>query len=299
MEVAEHRQHVAVVVGVLQADPLRPDAGVGLRGHDDEGVGGQEDEGGRDGGPARDLVPLLGLLVDRHRGVPPPVDEQHEGEADHEALRAGHVERVEPRPRRREVPRRSRPVAHLDQGDDREDQQHGDLDAEQHLLEVGRDLDPDVADGRHGDDPPDADQEHPAAVGVAGDAVGAEELEEVVGGHLGQAGHHQDVGHDDAPAAPPPGLRPEGPGAPGERGAAVGVGAVERLVPVGDEQHGYEGDDRDDRRLQPVDGDDDEAERGRQAVGRGGGRHPHHDRGDEAEGTPLQPLVRPLPLLSQ
>ena len=186
------------------------------------------------------------------------------------------------------------PIADLDQGHDREDQQHRDLDAEQHLLEVGRDLDPDVADRGHGDDPPDPDQEHPAAVDVARDAVRAEELEEVVGGDLGQAGHHQDVGHDDPPAAPPPGLRAEGAGAPGERRAAVGVRAVERLVAEGDQQHGDEGADRDDRRLQAPDGDDDEPEGRRQAVGRGRGGHPDHHRGDtKPRAPPFSPLSVP------
>ena len=47
MERAEHREHVARVVGVLQADALRPDAGVGLGGHDHEGVRGQQDDASR------------------------------------------------------------------------------------------------------------------------------------------------------------------------------------------------------------------------------------------------------------
>ena len=128
-------------------------------------------------------------------------------------------------------------------------------------------------------------------VALAADAVGAEELEDVVAGDLGQAGHDQDVGDDDAPAAPPPGLRAEGARPPGEGGAAVRVGVVQRLVAVGDEQHRHEGDDRDDRRLQPVDGDDDEAERGGQAVGRGGGGHARPRPRRRSRGPSLQALV--------
>ena len=99
---------------------------------------------------------------------------------------------------------------------------------------------------------------------------------------------------DDAPAAEPARLGAEGPGAPGEGGAAVGVGVVQLLVGVGDEQHRDEGEDRDDRGLQAVDGDDDEAERRRQAVGRRRRRHAHHHRGDQPERPSLQPLVAGL-----
>ena len=128
--------------------------------------------------------------------------------------------------------------------------------------------------------------------------VGIEEQEHVLAGDLGQAGHHQDVGGDDPPATQPPRLGPEGAGGPGEGGAAVGVGGVEGLVPVGDQQHRDEGQDGDDRRLQAGDGDDHEAQGGGEAVGRRGRGHPHHYRGDEPEGTPLQALVSAL-LVSQ
>src|ERR1039458_9184761 len=60
---------------------------------------------------------------------------------------------------------------------------------------------------------------------------------------------------------------------------------------VGDEQHGDEGQDRDDRRLQAIDGNDDKSESGGEAVGRRRGRHPDHDGGDESEGTALQSLL--------
>ena len=94
---------------------------------------------------------------------------------------------------------------------------------------------------------------------LCADAVGVEEEEDVLAGDLGQAGHDQDVGGHDAPAAHPPGLRAEGPGPPRECGATVRVGVVQLLVAVGDEQHRDEGDDGDDGRLEAVDGDDHEA----------------------------------------
>ncbi len=201
------------------------------------------------------------------------------------------MERVEPRQAGREVPDRRRAVTHLDQGHDREHEQHGELDAQQHLLEIGRDLDADVADGRHQHDPHDPDQQHPAAAGVAADPLGVEQEEEVLARHLGQAGHDEQVGGDDAPTPEPSGLGPEGPGTPGERGAAIGVGVVHLLVAVGDEQHRDERQDGDDRSLQAVDGDDHESEGGGQAVGRSGRGHPHHDGGDEPEGAALEPFL--------
>ena len=88
-----------------------------------------------------------------------------------------------------EVAGRGGPVAHLDQGGDGQYRQHHDLDREQDLLEVGRDLDADVADRGHQDDPDDAGQQHPAAGRVGADAVGVEQQEHVLPGHLGQASH--------------------------------------------------------------------------------------------------------------
>ena len=185
---------------------------------------------------------------------------------------------------------RRRPVAHFYERPDREHRQHRQLDAEKGLLEVGRDLDADVADRRHGDDPRHADEQYPDARGVVPDARGVEEVEQVLAGHLGQARHDEDVSGDDAPAAEPAGLRAERPRRPRESGAAVRVGLVELVVADRDEVHRDEGEDRDDRRLQ-ADGDDDEAERRRQAVGRRRRGHPDHHARDEPERSGLQPFL--------
>ena len=98
-------------------------------------------------------------------------------------------------------------------------------------------------------DPQDPDEEHPAAAGVASDALGPERAEDVLPGDLGQARHHEHVGRHDAPSAPPAGAGAEGPGRPGEGGAAVGVGLVE-LVVAGHEEHRDEGQDGHDGGLQ-------------------------------------------------
>ena len=162
---------------------------------------------------------------------------------------------------------------------------------EEGFLEVGRHLDPHVADGRHGHDPEDADQEDPAAAGVRADRVGVEQEEHVLTGDLGQAGHDQDVGGDDGPTAPPTGLGSEGPDPPGEGGPAVRVGVVHLLVAVGDEEHGDEGEDGDDRRLE-TDGGDHEAKGGGQAVGRCRGGDADHRARDQSERSRFETLLR-------
>ena len=131
-------------------------------------------------------------------------------------------------------------------------------------------------------------------VGVVADALGVEQLEDVLAGDLGEAGHDEDVGGDDAPAAHPSHLRVEGPRGPGEGRPAVGVGPVHLLVADRDEVHRDEGEDRHDRRLQP-DGDDHEAERGRQAVGRGRRGDADDDARDQAERAGLEPFSGACP----
>ena len=86
--------------GVAEPDAGRPDAGVGLGRQDDQHVGDQEDDGGEDGGPSGHRGGIGGLLVDRHRGVPSPVDEQHQQDAVDERRCRRHVEGVEPAPGR-------------------------------------------------------------------------------------------------------------------------------------------------------------------------------------------------------
>ena len=183
--------------------------------------------------------------------------------------------------------------ADLDQGDYRQDIQHGELDAEQDLLEVRRHLDADVADGGHQDDPDDAAQQHPAAGRVAADARGAEQQEHVLARDLGQAGHDQHVGRDDPPAARPAAPRPERAGGPGERGAAVRVGLVQLAVADRGQQHRDEGEHGHGRRLEP-DRQDDEDQRGRDAV-RGRDRRRRDDGGrDQPESTGFEALIKLL-----
>ena len=182
------------------------------------------------------------------------------------------------------------PVADLDQRGDRQHGQHHQLDAQQDLLEVGGDLDPPVTDVGHHHDPQHADQQHPAAGRVRPDALGVEQQEPVLAGHLGQARHDQDVGGDDPPAARPSRPRAERARRPRERGAAVGVGLVQLAVADRAEQHGHEREDGDGRRLQPDEADHEHQRRG-DAVGRrdGGGRD--DGGGDQPKGARLEALV--------
>ena len=187
------------------------------------------------------------------------------------------VEGVEPIGTRDQMARRRVSRCHLHQSDDREQEQDRELYPEQRFLDIGRYLDPDVTDRRHDDDPRDADQQDPAAGCIRPDPVRIEEEEDVLTGDLGQACHDQDVGRNDPPPPEPACLRTKGTSRPSEGGAAVGVGVVHLLVAIGDEEHRNEGQDRDDRRLQAVDRDDHEPERGGQAVGRRGRGHPDYD----------------------
>ena len=178
---------------------------------------------------------------------------------------------------------------HLDQRGDRQYCQHHHLDAEQPALDGRGQFDAAVADVGHHGHPGQPHQQHPAAARVAADAVGAEEQEAVLAGHLGQARHHQHVGGDDAPAAHPAGLRPESLGCPGEGGATVRLGLVQLLVAHRDEQDRNEGQQHHGRALQPYQRHD-EAERGGQAVGRRGGGDADHHAGDQSERAALEAL---------
>ena len=179
---------------------------------------------------------------------------------------------------------------------DREHGEHDDLDRQQHLLDVGRDLDADVADPGHQDDPDDADEQDPATRRVATDAVCADEQEEVLPGNLREAGHDQDVGGENAPATHPAGLRPEGLGTPGERCATVGLASVQFLVSERDEEDRDERENDDDDRL-GAGQHGHEAQRRREAVGRRGRGDADDDARDEAERTALEPLVEHFPVV--
>ncbi len=284
---AEDGEHVADIVGVSQADTLGPDARERLGREDDDHVGDEQHQRGNDRRAAGGFVPVGGLLVDRDRGVPAPVDEQHQDQAGDERLEATDVERVEPGCGGMDRDSWVMTIAHAHQGYHGQDEQHDDLDAEQGALQPGRDLDAAVADVGHRDDPQHPDEQYPGAGRVRSDALGPEEQEHVLPRHLRQAGHDEDVGRDDAPPAGPARPRAERAGGPGERGAAVRVGLVQLAVADGGEQHRDEGQDRHDGRLQ-ADGQNDKPEGGRQAVRRGGRRHAHHDAGHEPKSAGLE-----------
>ena len=198
---------------------------------------------------------------------------------------------IEPRERRNQVTDRCASVADTDQRPHREDRQHGELDAQQCLLEVRRDFNTDVTDPRHGHNPRDADEKDPHARRVVADTVGVEEVEHVLTGDLREARHNDDVGRKHSPATHPTNSRIKGPRGPGETRAAVGVGLIHLLEGERHAEHRYERQDRDDRRLKS-DGDDDEAEGGRQTVRRSGGGDPDHGAGDQTQRPTLETLLR-------
>ena len=185
----------------------------------------------------------------------------------------------------------ARAVAYPDERPHRHDGEHRELDAEQAFLEVGGDFDADVTDPRHHDDPADSDEQHPGARRVVTNTVGVEEVEHILAGDLGEARHDNDVSGEHTPAAHPADSRVEGSRGPREARSAVGVGLVHLLKRDRDEAHGDEREDRDDGGLH-ADGDDDEAERGGEAVRRCGRGDGDHDARDETEGAGLQALLR-------
>ena len=290
MAPAGDRQHVELVRRVRQPDARAADAGERLHGDDHDHVGDEQQHRRDDARPARRAGLVRGLLVDRQGGVPAPVDEQHQHDPGHER-RDGQVGGQQPAEAHVQRPGRRVTAEHPDEGRDRHDQQHDELDGQQRLLEVGRDLDAAVADIGHRGDPQDPDQQHPAAGGVAADrAVRAlDEEEHVLPGHLGQAGHDQDVGRQDGPAAGPAGFRPERPRGPDEGGPAVGIGLVQLAEADRAQEHRHERQHGDERGFQP-DGADHEKQRRGQAVGRGGRGHADDHAGHQAQGAGLEPL---------
>ncbi len=123
-------------------------------------------------------------------------------------------------------------------------------------------------------------------------AQAADEGERVGPGDLGQVGHDDDVGGDDAPAAHPADQRAERARCPGEGGAAVRLGLVQLLVGDRDHAHRDEGQQDDRRGLdagkQRAAARDDQAQAGRQGVGGRRGRHPDDDAGDQPQRTALE-----------
>ncbi len=126
---------------------------------------------------------------------------------------------------------------------------------------------------------------------LRGEAVGADQAQRVPAGDLRQAGHHDDVGGDDAPAAQPSGPRPECAGGPRKGGAAVGICLVQLPERVRDAQHRQERHDQHRWRMHADDAHD-EAEGGGHAVGGRRRRHGDDDAGDQAECAGPQSLAR-------
>ena len=137
----------------------------------------------------------------------------------------------------------------LGERDDREDDQHQILEAQQEPLQTSRYLNADGSHSAHDDEEQDAGSRDPQR-GV-GQPVGADQVEEVHTGDLRQAGHDDDVGRHHDPAGDPTRARPHGSGDPAERGAAVWVYFVEVVVGTRDEDHRDERDDHDRGRLEP------------------------------------------------
>jgi hypothetical protein len=136
---------------------------------------------------------------------------------------------------------------------------------------------------------------HPASVtrpGRVGGRLPADEQERVAARDLGEAGHHDHVRGHDRPARQPADPRAHRPSDPREARARVGVGAVHPLVGERDAQHRQERHEQDRRSGQPdARHGDDEAECGRQAVGRGGRRGRDHDVGRVRDRVGLQAVL--------
>ena len=187
----------------------------------------------------------------------------------------------------REVPDRRGAVADLDQRDDRQHQQHGELDARgapSGSWPTPRSRRSRWPSWRRSRGCRPAGPSHCSASMPI--AVGVEEEEQVLTGDLGQAGHDQDVSGDDGPTAPHPVLGPKARAPQVKVVPQSGIGVVHLLVPVGDEQHGDEGDDGDDRRLK-TDGGDHESKGGGQAVGRCGGGDADDRARDQVRAPPI------------
>ena len=248
----------------------------------------------RIGGDAGNDRLALGLLVDRHGRVPAPVDEQRQ----EHALRERPDVHVGQEPPDRGMDRGDR-VRGVDLGqrDHREDHEHQVLEAEQEPLQARRDLDAERGHDAHEDEEDDAGAGHPERRG--GQAVGADQQEEVAAGDLSEAGHDDDVGGDHHPAGHPARPRSHGSGDPAERGAAVGVDFVQVVVRLGDQDHRHERDDHDRRGLEPdAQHRRDQPQGHGEAVRGSRGRHTDDDARQQSDGVRLEPLVglvrRPL-----
>jgi hypothetical protein len=173
------------------------------------------------------------------------------------------------------------------------------LDREQDDLRPGRDLDPDVADPGQDRDERDSQGDDAEVDRLLADLHGpdwgledvdVEQAERVDRGDLGEARHHDDVGHDDRPAGYPAEVRTHGLGDPGEARPAVGLRSIHVVVGDRDEQHRNERQEH-DRGGVDADGCRDEAERHGEAVGGRRRGNPDDDVRNEPQGAGLEALL--------
>jgi hypothetical protein len=154
----QRAEHVVGDRLVPQPESLGADAGVHLRGDGDQQIRQQDRHHAEQSRAARDLLRLLGLLVDRQARVPSPEGEDRPGQAGHECGE-GQAGRAEPVEAEAES---GLGVAGLDECDQREDQQQDQLEAHEHELDHLRGGDAAVrdpgGDGEKGQAGQDVDQ---------------------------------------------------------------------------------------------------------------------------------------------
>ena len=242
-------------------------------------------------------VGVRGLLVEVHGALPAPVDEHAREQPEHQGVEGAGLPR--PQPREGGVDRARGPVVaeHLDQRDHGEQQQRAHLSADQQPRRERRELGADHADGGHGDDDhrrQDRDRyalaDRLALLEGRQRRLPADDVEEVVGGHVGQRADHDQARGAHGEARDPAHARADRAGDPGEVGAAVRVGAVHVVEARRDQEHRDEGHEQDARCLKPDAHHDDPDDR-RQRVGRCRRRDPDGQRVPEADRAFLEALV--------
>ena len=173
----------------------------------DDHIDQDEQDGREHGGLPRPLGWVLGLLVDRHAGVPAPVDEHAEQHRDDEVVEA-HRERVEPVKRRLDRASlggfRCAAAVDLDEGDDREQSEDQDLGAEStaECAPRARSRRSRSRSSRRSRDRRDDDRGFRVS-----EFAEPEELERVHRRDVRQRRHHDDVRQEDRPAVEPAGRR--------------------------------------------------------------------------------------------
>ena len=231
---SERGEYVGRVVGIAEPQSVGPGPRETDGGERGEQVGAEQQHGRDDGGPARRLVAVLGLLVDGDQRVPAPVDEQAQQHRFGQRPEAVERQRVEPG-----QARRLRPTA--GEGGGAEAEQGDQLQTQQHVLDLGGDLQAAVGDG--GDDGEDQHRRGDHREVVGRQRVEAEQREQIARADAGQR-RHRDDGRDldDPTAGEPAGVGTEGPGVPHEDGAAVGHLPIEFTKGEGRQQDRHESD---------------------------------------------------------